>query len=364
MEFISYRQSVFLLSMILPVTGHFLLLPSIFYLAGHEAWISILLAMPIGIFFAFVLFRLHTIYPSNSFDEMLIKTFGKLVGNFLNILLLVYFLYLILITFYGLLDFIQVIFLPETPRWAITLPFFLVVLYAIHVGIESITRISEALLPIIIFTGSTIGIGTMTEKNYKLLFPVFENGLIPLTGGVILTAALYGEMIILLMVNLKKDYSKSKSLLFTNTILVVLITIMFLGTVTGTLSVFGEELVRTLEYPAQSIVRIVSFGFIERFDIYGITVIVFGSVIRTSVLQISIGQIIRSWISRKKTKWPIHLVLIIFIIFYSLMFIETHREFVSIYITRFYSFTVIVSLGLPFITWIGAEIRKKKSSKA
>lgn len=357
MEVISYRQSVYLLSMILPVTGHFLLLPTIFILSEHEAWVAILLAMPMGFLFGFVLFRLHLIYPTFTFNEMLILTFGKIVGNILSISLLGYFFYLLLITFYGLLDFIQLFFLPETPMWVLAIAFYLVVLYAIFVGIESITRISEALLLIIIFVGLAIGIATIGEKNFELLFPIFENGLAPLFDGIILTVALYGEMILLLMVSLKKDYAKSKSLLFTNTILVLLIAFMFLGTVTGTLAFFGEEFVKTLVYPAQSIVRIVSFGFIERFDIFGIAVMVFGSIIRVSVLQISLYHGIRYWLSNEKTKWPIHLAIIISVIYFSFAKIESHQHYISTYITNFYPTTAVISFGLPIITWVVSEFK-------
>lgn len=359
MEVISYRQSVFLLSMILPVTGHFLLLPTIFILGGHDAWVAILLAMPLGFLFGFVLFRLHLIYPTYTFSDMLKQTFGKIVGNILNVGLLGYFHYLLLITFYGLLDFIQLFFLPETPMWALSTSFYLVVLYALYVGIESITRICEALLLIIIFTGLAVGIGTIAEKNYELLFPVFENGLASLFDGIILSVALYGEMILLLMVHLKKDYAKSKSLLFTNTILVLLIALMFLGTVTGTLAVFGEEFVKTLVYPAQSVVRIVSFGFIERFDIFGIAVMVFGSIIRASVLQISLYQGIRHLLSDKRSKWLIHLVIIISVLFFSFTKIGNHQRYISTYITNYYPLTMVISFGLPLITWVVSEFKRQ-----
>src|SRR5690606_7868679 len=98
---------------------------------------------------------------------------------------------------------------------------------------------------------------------------------------------------------------KSKSLLVTNSILVVLVTIMFLGTVSSTLMIFGLEQVKNLEYAAQSVVRMVSFGFIERFDIYGIAVMVLGCVIRMSTFQIILNTGIRQWLGIKR-EWTIH----------------------------------------------------------
>ncbi|MBT2686724.1 endospore germination permease [Bacillus sp. ISL-47] len=364
MEVVSYRQSVFLLSMIMPVTGHFLLLPTIFSMAGHEAWVAIILAMPLGFFLGFIIFRLHTIYPDSTFGGMLRQTFGKMAGKLMILPLAVYFLYLIIITFYGIVDFVQVIFLPETPRWVIGTVFYLIVFYALFVGIENVTRISEALLPFIVITGFAIAITTLGEKDFKNLLPIFEKGFFSLFDAIILTVGLYGEMTLLLMVQLRRQYERSQSLLFTNSILVLLIAIMFLGTVTGTLAVFGEQFVKTLEYPAQSIVRLVSFGFVERFDIYGIAVIVFGGIIRISVLHRSIGKGLELWF-KGRGKWGIHVTAVALVVFFTVFGIKNYNHFISVYISKYYPLTVLISFFIPVFTWMIAEIRRRhKRSKA
>lgn len=357
-EFISYRQSVFLLSMILPVTGHMLLLPSMFSLSGRDGWIAILFAMPIGFLLGFVLYRLHTLHPSKTLVEMLEHGFGRIIGKGLTMGLLVYFLYMLVITLYGLFDFIQVVFLPETPRWAISFAFYIVVLYAIRVGIESITRISEPLVLIIIFTGGAIGIATLPDKDYRHLFPLFEHGMVPLLSGILVTAALFGEFVILLMLKLKKDYAKSKSLLLTNSVLVLLITMMFLGTLISTLMIFGEAQVKNLEYPAQSVVRMVKFGFIERYDIYGIAVMTLGCVIRMSTFQIILNLGIRQWLGINH-KWWIHVPITVMVFVISFKGIGNHRQFVEILLTTYYPLTAIISVGLPVLTWIVLEVKNK-----
>ncbi len=64
--------------------------------------------------------------------------------------------------------------------------------------------------------------------------------------------------------------------------------------------IFGLEQVKNLEYAAQSVVRMVKFGFIERFDVYGIAVMVLGCVIRMSTFQIVLNNGIRQWLGLKK----------------------------------------------------------------
>ncbi|MEX2416015.1 MAG: endospore germination permease [Paenibacillaceae bacterium] len=357
-EFISYRQSVFLLSMILPITGHMLLLPSIFSLSGRDAWIAIVVTMPLGLLFGFVLFRLHTLHPSKTLVEMLEHGFGRIIGKGLTVGLVAYFLYMLVITLYGLFDFIQVVFLPETPRWAISIAFYMVVLYGIRVGIESVARMSQPLVLLIIITGGSIGIATIPVKDHSNLFPLFEHGWVPLLSGILVTTAFFGECVILLMLKLKKDYSASKSLLLTNSVLIILVTIMFLGTVTSTLMIFGEQQVKNLEYPAQSVVRIVEFGFLERFDIYGIGVMVVGCVVRMSTFQMILNLGIRQWLGINH-KWWIHASIAVMVFVMAFKGISNHRQFTEILMTKYYPLTAIISVGLPILTWIVLEVKNK-----
>lgn len=360
MEVISYRQSVFLLSMILPVTGHMLLLPTIFSLSGRDAWAAILFSLPIGFLLGFIIFRLQRLHPTKTMVEMLEHAFGRVLGKGITTGLLVYFLYMLIITLYGLMDFIQVIFLTETPSWVIVAAFYLVVLYGVVLGIESIARMSEPLLLIIMITGGLIGIATIPDKNFELLLPLFENGTMPVVKGMIVTTALFGEFIILTMLKLRKDHAHSKSLLFTNTMLVILITVMFLGTVTSTLSIFGEEQVKSLEYPAQSVVRLISIGFIERYDVYGIAVMVFGCVIRMATFQWIFNLAIRQWLGLSR-KWLIHGIILAVVIVIVFMGIENHQQYVDVFITTYYPLTAVISVGVPFLAWIMLEWREKRS---
>lgn len=358
MQAISYRQSIFLLSMILPVTGHFLLLPPLFSISGRDGWIAVLFTVPLGLLFAFVLYRLHTLHPTKTIVEMLEEAFGRFVGKVLTVSVLGYFLYVLIITLYALFDFISVVFLPETPQWALAISFYLVVLYGISVGIESLTRMSEPLFLIIIFTGLSITIVTLPERNYQNLVPLFEQGFSPILSGILLTVALFGEMTLLLMLDLKKDHKKAKSLLFTNMVAIFLITWMFVATTTSSLAIFGEEQVKILDYPAQSIVRIVAFGFIERFDIYGIAVMVLGCVVRMSTFQFILNLGIRQWLNLK-SKWIIHLVITSVVLIYTLFGIDNHRQFVEVLLTKYYPLSAAISIGIPLLCWFVLEIKHR-----
>lgn len=362
MQFISYRQSLFLLSMILPITGHMIMLSPIIIMSGKDSWISIIFTVPIGFLLGFIIFRLHSLFPTKTIVEMVEKAFGKFLGKLLATGLILYFFYMILITFYVLHTFVHIIFLPETPEWAIAISFYCVVWFAVSKGIEPIARICGVLFLLIVITGESIALTTHGLKNYDNLFPLFENGINETLFGIGITTALFGEIILLLMLKMKKENSKSKSLLFTNLMTVFLITWMYLGTVTSTLAIFGENQAKTLEYPAQSIVRIIEFGFIERFDIYGIFTIVIGSVIRISALQLVLNLGIRQWLGLKK-KWIIHAVISAIILIISLKLIKNNAMFVHDVLIKIYPWTALCSLGIPLLTWIILEFKNRINSR-
>ncbi len=361
MEVVSYRQTAFLLSMSLPVMGHMFLIPPIVEGSGRDSWIAILLTVPFAVFFGFALHRLHKLFPDKRYIQILEFTFGRLPGKVIGLAVIGYFLFLALITLYGTVNFIQTVFLPEAPWWALQITFYPLVIYAASKGVEVLARSSVILFVIIIVTGESIALTTHQMKDYNLLLPVLSHGSEPILYGMALTAALYGEFVILLMMGMEKATERSKSLFFINTVTVFLIAWMFLGTVTSSISIFGIHQVTNLEYPAQSIVRLVEFGFIERFDIYGILTMISGGIIRMGLLHWAAGKGITQVIGIKK-QWMIHGAL--FVLLFSLPYaIESYRVFVELFLFKLYPISAIISVGLTLLAWLIAEVKTRKKEK-
>ncbi|WP_066174339.1 GerAB/ArcD/ProY family transporter [Bacillus marinisedimentorum] len=361
MQVVSYRQTAFLLSMSLPVMGHMFLIPTIVEGSGRDSWIAIVITVPFAIFFGFSLHRLHKLFPDKDYIQILEHNFGRIAGKAIGIAVIGYFLFMAFVTFYGIVNFIQTVFLVDTPWWALQITFYPLVIYTAVKGVEAIARASMILFVIIIFTGESIALTTNSLKDYNLLLPVLSEGLQPVLYGVALTAALYGEFILLLMLRLRRATVRSKSLFFINTVTVFLIAWMFLGTVTSSISIFGVDQVKNLEYPAQSIVRLVEFGFIERFDIYGILTMISGGTIRMALLHWVLGKGIGQVFGIKK-KWLIHSML--FVLLFSLPYaIGSYRVFVDIILFKLYPLTAVISVGLTLLVWLVAEVKTGKNKK-
>ena len=87
-------ETFFLLVMTLPIMGHVVILPFLLDIAGRDAWISILLAFPIGLLISYVIYRIRRKFPDLNGRELLNILLGKWLGIIIIIILILYFLFL------------------------------------------------------------------------------------------------------------------------------------------------------------------------------------------------------------------------------------------------------------------------------
>lgn len=116
-------QLLFLMVMTLLIMGHVVILPLMIEVAGRDIFISILLSLLPGACFAFVIYRLRTLYEQYTTDEMFSHLLGKWGNKLLNLIFVLYFIFLTIISFAALVDFIYIGFFPETPIFALIIWF-------------------------------------------------------------------------------------------------------------------------------------------------------------------------------------------------------------------------------------------------
>ncbi|MCA1032577.1 spore germination protein [Bacillus timonensis] len=364
MKVISYRQLLTMLFLLLPITGHLLLVGPILSISGRDAWVTILIAYPIGFLYAMCLYRIHTLKKNQPLHLLIKQSFGNIFGGFLTCVFLLYFLYMLVITLYTVMDFLHLVYFTRTPMFFIGITFYAVVLYGIFKGIESVARTSEPFAYLIFITGSIIGFSSLRVKEWDYLFPILQSDFSSLLLGVLLTVSVYGEFVLLLFLTLDKHEKNSFSLKTILVISTIFVTVTFLGTVTGSIMIFGIEQAQISEYPPSSILKVVSLGFIEQVDIYGIFTLVIGSVIRMSVFQIVAGQIIPSFhIPFLSKATYVQLFISTFTLFICIFVIDNHLTFMDEWITGIYPYTFSVSIVIPLIVWVILERKQKNEAK-
>src|SRR5690625_7250779 len=103
--------------------GHVTILPLMIDVAGRDVWISIAISIPFGVLFAFFIYRIKVHYSEKTLSHILIDILGKPLGYGFIVFFVLYFLYLTILSYSSLIDFVFILFLPETPRTALIIWF-------------------------------------------------------------------------------------------------------------------------------------------------------------------------------------------------------------------------------------------------
>lgn len=140
--------------------------------AQKEAWIAVLLGMIGGFFLFLVYYNLYRYNPDVLPTTYMQKIIGTFFGKILAFLYIIYFLYL---SSRVLRDFGEMLIIsayPETPLFFMNTLLILVIIYAVHKGIEVIARTGEIILAIAGFI--SVLISGLIDINH--LRPLLDKG--------------------------------------------------------------------------------------------------------------------------------------------------------------------------------------------
>lgn len=350
-------QTFFLIILTLPIMGHVLLLPLVIDIAGRDAWISALLAFPVGVLFLIVIYGLRRLY----LDKCSYTSFRTMLGSIFSIGIIIllgcYFIFLASITLGSMVDMVSTSFLPETPLWFLIISFLLLSIYGAAKNIKDIALIAGLLFFIVIISGHFLTFTNFPERELHDLLPVLEHGWTPVFWGTLLLSNVWIEFLFLLVISIKKP--QEKRLLFIWFLGAAANVVMMFSTVTGVITSFGLGQAEDLVHPALEIIRIIDYDFIDRIDGYALVLMLLGSYIRVILfLRLSYDNV-KALVSHDKkwVKWVIFSLLAFLIGILAYVMGETRMRveyFLSVYA---YSF---VLYPLPFVMLVVAWLRKRK----
>lgn len=271
----------FLLLMTLPIMGHVVILPLMLDVAGRDGWMSILIAVPFGILFAWAIYRLRLNCAASDFMTAFQAQAGGWLAYPLRILLIVYLLFLSAFSLACITDMVHIAFLPDSPIWVLVAWFMLFCFYAVLKGVRSISLIGTMLGIIGMITGHSVTAMATPRKDIANMLPMLEFGVTGPLIGILVICSIWIELLFLLVIRIENVGEKRLFLLWT--VGVLLNALMMLSTLTGSVMIFGFGQADEFTFPALETVRIIHLGFIDRFDIYGMMLMSFGCYIRTSL---------------------------------------------------------------------------------
>ncbi len=325
------------------VTGHLLFVPMVFSIAGRDGWLTIPLALIMGLILALTLSALGASIPGQSIIEMYCSTIGSVLGKIVGLLYACNFALVISVTLGALMDFMTSAFMPGISPIILGFTFLLLCAFAVFLGLESLLRANEFFFPILVTAGVLISVTMMPNKNYKLLLPIMEDGINPILRGSIPLIALLAEMVVIGMI--QPYLNKPEALRKSTIVAVLVIGILFVGPLTGPIAVFGEESTLIRLYPTYDEVRQLRLTALGSLSPLAVLLWIFGSFGKISIFyyatSLSIAQVfgVRNY---KKLIIPIGITILILtsVAFPNIQAIRTFLMNNYLYIS--------ISLGLIF----------------
>ncbi|MBA9087120.1 spore germination protein (amino acid permease) [Fontibacillus solani] len=261
-------QAIMTIMLTVGITNHVFIIPAILQSALRDAWVAVLLSgIPFAIYTGLLVYiSSHT--RNMRLYEWLELHFGKIPSYVFRVIFTLFFFTVAWFSLFDTVMWTKVSFMPFTPVIVTSLTLMILCFSASRAGIRSITFTAGLLLPLVIVLGFYVGIVNIEHKDYNQLFPIFENGLMPiLRGGLYSCTGLFElSFLLFLQPHLAKPLKKRHYLF-----LFVIMLGLTLGPLTGSIAEFNPFEAATQRYPAYEEWRIAGFGkYISQTDFFSI----------------------------------------------------------------------------------------------
>lgn len=172
--------------------------------AKQDVWIGYIVYSIVGVILQMIYIYVYRRYPEDTIVTYLPKIYGKILGNIISILYILYFIYIAANIFREFMELIATTALRYTPKIMFGALSVIVIMYAAYYGIETIAGMAQFYI-IILFIIKVLSLVLilLTPDTFDIsnLKPVFENGVLNfLKNSWILMLVPYGETVVFTMI--------------------------------------------------------------------------------------------------------------------------------------------------------------------
>lgn len=340
--------------------NHVLIIPLLLDKAGRDAWISVLFTgVPLFIWIPLLYYILKMTKHQHLF-QWVKENYTAWLAWILMIPFLIYLFLMGFITIKETTSWLVTSSLPQTPVIVTSTAFMLLCFIAARLGIKAIAISAGILLPLVIALGYFVSFSNMKFKDYGLLLPFFEHGMIPAFKGMIYAGSGMIEIVILLFLqrHLKANYK-----IWHLWILGFLFVYLLAGPVTGSIAEFGPYMAALQRFPAFEEWRLVKIGrHLEHVDFLVIYQWTSGAFVRIATVLFLSVDILQVKKQRNKT---IVLLLITVLMIVANQFPLSDPKFLLL-LTKFYFplsliMVLLCSLILFFLAFYSQRKRRATS---
>jgi spore germination protein KB len=325
--------------------------------AGTMAWVSgIFVATGWALLVVWVAVTLGERFGGCSPVEFTREILGKPLGNMVNFLYILIFLYVnsIIVREFG--ELLITAYMPETPLLVFNTVLLLLAASAVRNGIEVIARMSQFIV-VLMFAGLIfIYIFLWPEIYLHNLFPLFEGGLKPIILGSFISMAWRGEIFLLLfLMPYLQDYREAKPAAYK--------AVFVLGVILGIdiiilLAVFGIQ-AANMVFPLYVLGTYISVGgFLERVESFTLAIWVTGVFAKVTIWYY-FGVIVTAQTFNLKQYKPLVLPLGVIQVVWSVIAYDNVRQLADFFSKAWITFSMSFEFLLPLTLLIIALIRTK-----
>lgn len=267
---------------------------------GRESWIAVIISSIIILFY--LIGFLAMCKKRNNYD--FVSIYHQALGSKLGNLLLFVFALTLFITLVESAaveaSSMHTNMLLETPVWFLLIFFVVPAAYTASRDLVAIIMITIIGITLIIFAGINLGMLTSEYKDYRLLFPIFPQGITNrFLLSILQTLGLYGSLTIVFPY--LTEIKDKKNLIFHSIVGMVFVIQMLVVSITGVLTTFELERADSIPYPKLLQTQLVShFRFLEAGEIYVMLQIVGGWYIRYVITFYALVKILSALNLRHK----------------------------------------------------------------
>ncbi|CAN7416965.1 endospore germination permease [Paenibacillus sp. LjRoot153] len=287
---ITFLQTSMMFMLSVGLLNHVIIIPLVLEKSQRDSWISVLLA---GAFFMIWVVLLYSAISKNReirFFQWVKLTYGATISYLLAGIACLYLLTLSTITLKETVTWIHLSISTRTPTLVIAVALLIVCAFNAYKGIESIANTAAIFLPLVVILGFYVSIANYPNKDYSLLKPYLEHGMMPVWHGVIYVEAGLIEMSLLLFM---QHHIRTRISYMSLVYLALILLVLTLGPLIGAIIEFGPTQASHLRFPAYEEWRLVTIGhFIEHMDFLSIYQWFSGAFLRISLTLFLINDIL------------------------------------------------------------------------
>ncbi|MCM2533003.1 spore germination protein [Neobacillus pocheonensis] len=235
--------------------------------AGNDAWISIIIA---GMYIHLLIWMMYHVLNKEKTDIIAInkKIFGKWLGNFFNIFLLIYFLLISIVIIRSYFEVIQVWMFPRVSLLSLCFIFFPLFYYIVEGGFRTVTGICFFGVVMPLYLILTL-IFPLEFAHYDNLLPIWHHSINEiLLSAKQMSLSYIGFSTLFIYYPFIKEPEKSQK--WAQFGVAFSIFIYFITYIVSAVF-YSEEQLKTNLWPTLGLWKIIEMPFVERFEYIGIS---------------------------------------------------------------------------------------------